>query len=98
MLRSQRPMHGYKRLLSGLERPAATPDAKDTFELATQFDRRGDLPAAENAYRRADGLGHAKAAVKLGTLLEERDDLTGAERAYRRADDRGDADGSFGGG
>ena len=69
--------------------------ANDAFDLGTQFDQRGDLPAAEDAYRTADELGHAAAAMRLGVLLEERDDLAGAEQAFRRADERGDATGAF---
>ena len=68
-------------------------DANDAFDMAIQFEQRDDLPAAEEAYRAADQLGHAAAAVSLGVLLEERDDLDGAEQAFRRADERGDANG-----
>jgi hypothetical protein len=69
--------------------------ANDAFDMGMQFEQRDDLPAAEEAYRAADQLGHAAAAVNLGVLLEERDDLDGAEQAFRRADERGDATGAF---
>ena len=75
--------------------PMAPADANDAFDMAIQFEQRDDLPAAEEAYRAADQLGHAAAAVSLGVLLEERDDLDGAEQAFRRADERGDATGAF---
>ena len=69
--------------------------ADDVFVMALKFEQQDDLPAAEDAYRTADHLGHAHAAVNLGVLLEEHDDLTGAEQAFRRADERGDATGAF---
>jgi hypothetical protein len=70
-------------------------NAHDAFDIAVQFEQRGDLPSAEQAYRVADELGHGAAALNLGVLLEEKDDVEGAEEAFRRADERGDATGAF---
>jgi hypothetical protein len=81
-------------LPSGAGSPAQA-DANDAFDMATQFEQRDDLPAAQDAYRAADELGHAGAAVNLGVLVEERDDLAGAEQGFRRTDERGDATGPF---
>ncbi len=89
-------IHGFRRgSKQDDESAAAQVSANDAFDLAIQFEQRDDLPAAEQAYRTADELGHAIAAVNLGVLLEERDDVAGAEQAFRRADERGDATGAF---
>jgi peptidoglycan hydrolase-like protein with peptidoglycan-binding domain len=70
-------------------------DPDTAFNLGVLLEEQGDLPAAEEAYRRADDRGHAAAASNLGVLLEGRGDLARAEAAYRRADQRGEANGAF---
>jgi hypothetical protein len=87
-------IRGFKR--NRVDAPAVTQvNANDAFDMAVQFEQRNDLPAAEQAYRIADELGHAPAALSLGVLLEENDDLVGAEQAFCRAYERGDATGAF---
>jgi tetratricopeptide (TPR) repeat protein len=56
------------------------------------LEERGDLSAAEAAYRRADQRGDANGSFNLGLLLEERGDLGGAIAAYERADQRGSSE------
>jgi len=73
----------------------AAGDALAARELGEILERRGDIDAAEAAYRRAEDRGDGRATVLLGFLLEDRrKDWTGAERAYRRADARGDLNGA----
>jgi TPR repeat protein len=54
------------------------------------LEARGELSAAEAAYRRADQRGDAAGALNLGGMLAERHDFARAEAAYRRAAERGD--------
>ena len=63
--------------------------------LGLRLEERGDVAAAELAYRYADQRGDPVAASNLGVLLERRGDMAGAEAAYRRSDARGDANGAF---
>jgi TPR repeat protein len=67
----------------------------EAFEIGGALAEKGDMAAAEAAFRRADDQGHPSAASNLGVLLEQRGDFVGAEAAYRRADARGDASGAF---
>lgn len=57
--------------------------------LGRVLEDRGEMAAAEAAYREADELGDADAANDVGLIMAERGDLAGAEAAYRRADERG---------
>jgi tetratricopeptide (TPR) repeat protein len=90
-------MEGLGRLAHGAYRPVddRAGTAEGEFLLGTMLEERQDVGAAEQAYRRADLLGHAAAACNLGTLLEGRRQFGAAEEAYRRADKRGDANGAF---
>ena len=63
--------------------------------LGLRLEERGDVTAAELAYRYADQRGDPIAASNLGVLLERRGDIAGAEAAYRRSDARGNASGAF---
>ena len=63
--------------------------------LGVRLEERGDVAAAELAYRYADQRGDPVAASNLGVLLERRGDMAGAEGAYRRSAARGNADGAF---
>jgi Flp pilus assembly protein TadD len=63
--------------------------------LGLLLEERGDVAAAELAYRYADQRGDPVAASNLGVLLERRGDMAGAEAAYRRSDARGNANGAF---
>jgi peptidoglycan hydrolase-like protein with peptidoglycan-binding domain/tetratricopeptide (TPR) repeat protein len=63
--------------------------------LGLRLEERGDVAAAELAYRDADQRGDPVAASDLGVLLERRGDMAGAEAAYRRSDARGNANGAF---
>jgi tetratricopeptide (TPR) repeat protein len=63
-------------------------------DLGVLLEQRGDLEAAEEAYRRGDDRGDATAAFNLGGLLMERGDIEGAEEAFRRADERGHSGGA----
>ena len=63
--------------------------------LGLRLEERGDVAAAELAYRYADQRGDPVAASSLGVLLERRGDMAGAEAAYRRSDARGNANGAF---
>ena len=56
---------------------------------------RGDVEAAEAAYRDGDERGESDTATNLGILLQRRGDLDGAEAGYRRGDQRGDAQAAF---
>jgi len=80
--------------------PAAADDARlaeatAAFALATRLEREHDLNGAQDAYRRADELGHPDAAFNLGGILAERGDFEGAQALYRRADELGHAAGAF---
>jgi TPR repeat protein len=70
-------------------------DATSAFALATRLERKHDLPGAQDAYRRADELGHPDAAFNLGGILAECGDFGGAQALYRRADELGHAAGAF---
>jgi hypothetical protein len=53
---------------------------------------RRDLPAAERAWRKVEGVSSrdsAEAAFSLGVLLEEQGDGQGARATYQRAVDSG---------
>ena len=63
--------------------------------LGLRLEERGEVAAAELAYRYADQRGDPVAASSLGVLLERRGDMAGAEAAYRRSDARGNANGAF---
>jgi peptidoglycan hydrolase-like protein with peptidoglycan-binding domain len=65
-------------------------DAADAVVTGLRSQERGDLRAAEEAYRRADEHGDASGAFNLGRLLVERGELAAAAAAYRRADKRGE--------
>lgn len=87
-----------------LVEPAAAPAAPDdarlaeaaaAFALATRLERDHDLSGAQDAFRRADELGHPDAAFYLGGMVAERGDLDGAQALYRRADELGHPDGAF---
>ena len=69
--------------------------ASSAFDEGNRLARKGDLQAAEAAYRRADEDGHGTAAAYAGLFSEARGDLRGAEDAYARADERGDGFGAF---
>jgi len=69
--------------------------AEAAFALAIALERENDLPGAEDAYRRADALGHPEAAFYLGGMLAEHADFDGALSLYSRADERGHAAGAF---
>ena len=62
--------------------------------LGLRLEERGDVAAAELAYRYADQRGDPVAASNLGVLLERRGDIAGAEAAYRRSDAGGNANGA----
>ena len=79
----------------GHKETAETDDGTAAFNLGARLEARGDLTAAEAAYRDADARGHGAAASNLGVLLDDRGDVTGAEIAYRRAAKRGDISGAF---
>ena len=86
-----------------VEAPAAPAAADDgrlaeataAFALATRLEREHDLHGSQDAYRRADELGHPDAAFNLGGILSERGDFEGAQALYRRADELGHAAGAF---
>ena len=93
-------------LATALVEPSAAParaspddawlaEAAAAFALATRLEREHDLRGAEDAYRRADQLGHPEAAFNLGGILAERSDFEGAQALYHRADELGHADGAF---
>ena len=63
--------------------------------LGLRLEKRGDVAAAELAYRYADQRGDPLAASNLGVLLERRGDIAGAAAAYRRSAARGNANGAF---
>ena len=82
--------------------PAAPPvadagraEAMAAFALASTLEREHDLRGAEEAYRRADELGHPEASFHLGGMLAEQGDVNGALALYRRADELGHAAGAF---
>jgi tetratricopeptide (TPR) repeat protein len=65
-----------------------SPDSAFLYrELGVLERRRGDVPAALERFRQAEGLdpGDATSAMQIGELLEQRGDYVGAEAAYRRA-------------
>jgi tetratricopeptide (TPR) repeat protein len=64
------------------------------LNTGTLLARRGELPAAEAAYRLADELDSQRGAFNLGQLLRERGALEDAESAYLRADERGSPEGA----
>ena len=68
---------------------AARSTSAGTVQLGFMFQARGELPAAETTYRRADEWSSPKGATNLGVPLQQRGDLAGAEAAYQRADERG---------
>jgi virulence factor Mce-like protein len=70
-------------------------DAQSSFEQGNELAARGELDAAEAAYRRADEAGHPTAAAYAGVFSESRGETAAAEAAYRRADERGDGFGAF---
>jgi tetratricopeptide (TPR) repeat protein len=82
--------------LSPREGPLADETLKPGGQVnaGVEFERRGDLKAAEAAYRRADAEGNVNGAVRLGVLLERRGQREAAESAYRRADLLGSAAGA----
>jgi HAMP domain-containing protein len=65
------------------------------FALATTLEREHDLHGEQDAYRRADELGHPDAAFHLGGMLAEHGDLEAATALYCRADELGHAAGAF---
>jgi len=65
------------------------------FRLGLLLAHEGDRVGAEDAFRRADGRGHAAAAFELGFLLAEEGDDAGAKEAMRRADQRGHPGAAF---
>ena len=65
------------------------------YRLALVLQEHGDRLGAEEAFARADGLGHAEAAVHVGLLAENRRQHSAAEAAFRRADRRGSSSGSY---
>jgi hypothetical protein len=68
--------------------------ATSAFNIGVLRARAGDLPGAEDAYRRADERGGLRGAFNLGQLLRKRGELAGAEEAFRRADRRGSPEGA----
>lgn len=58
-------------------------------ELGVLERRRGDVTAALDRFRRAQGLdsGDSVSAIQTGEILEQQGDYVGAEAAYRRAAD-----------
>ncbi|MEV6302027.1 tetratricopeptide repeat protein [Actinoplanes sp. NPDC051861] len=71
-------------LLEPVTEPAGEP-----LRLGLYFDALGDVPRAEDRYRRAAFAGDAEAAFRLGELHSERGDTGGAESWYRLARDGG---------
>ena len=65
------------------------------FEEGNRLAAKGDLGAAEEAYRRADEAGHPTAAAYAGLFAESRGELDDARAAYERADERGDGYGAL---
>lgn len=82
--------------LSPREGPLAdeTPKHGGQVNAGVEFERLGDVKAAEAAYRRADAEGNVNGTVRLGVLLERRGQREAAEGAYRRADLLGSAAGA----
>ncbi|MGH2854678.1 MAG: hypothetical protein ACRDLF_10885 [Solirubrobacteraceae bacterium] len=68
--------------------------ATSAYNTGVLLAHAGDLPGAEDAYRRADERGSQRGAFNLGQLLRHRGDLRDAEDAYRRADERGSPGGA----
>ena len=65
-----------------------SPDSAFLYrELGVLERRRGDVPAALERFRQAEGLdpGDVTSAMQTGELLEQQGDYVGAEAAYRRA-------------
>ena len=67
----------------------------DAFAEGNRLAARGDLSAAETAYRRADEAGHPTAAAYAGLFDESQGEFETALDAYRRADERGDGYGAL---
>jgi virulence factor Mce-like protein len=75
------------------ERGGTDPEAVAREGL--ELEQRGDLEGAEQAYRRADELGHAGASFRLGMVLSLLGDWDGAQEAWARADERGHTPGDW---
>src|SRR5579862_399358 len=75
--------------------PAGGNGAQSPLDEGNRLVARGDMDAAEAAYRRADEQGEAVGAAYTGVFAEARGRLDDAEAAYQRADERGDGYGAF---
>jgi len=64
-------------------------DVEELLRWGRSCTDSGDLNGALDAYRQADGLGHAEAAVMLGETYRKLGRPQLAEAAYARAESRG---------